>query len=134
MTNEKPKKSTQKNDIMRKEVAKRLIDQIKNKKQLSVKKAMEESGYSPSYANTKGIKAVRNSKEVQAGIKSFSDQLEEMIQANLEHMRKKQKKATFRDAVEVVNSFKKLNQLIEGKPTDAHIVVNWSNSNDKEAK
>jgi len=109
---------------MRKKVAKELIKQSLNDKKINVHKAMIKSGYARTTANCKTSEVVK-SNEVQQELGNFIDQLDGLVQDNIKHMQSKQKKASFRDANNAVESMSKLKQLVSGKPTESVMEVKW---------
>ena len=125
----KPKK--RKISLNRQRVGKLLVQQSLNGEKLNISKAMKEVGYKPRTVNSKTTDVV-NSSECQAELKSFVDQIDELIQNNIAHMHKKQPKASFRDANEAVKSMSQLKQLIQGKPTDISMSVSWDDDGEKE--
>lgn len=119
------KKKNKKTSINRILVGKKIKEQMLSGQKVNISKAMREVGYSPVTAEKNVGKTVK-SRECQAEIRDFAEQMEEIIQAQIAHMKKKQTKATFRDAVEALDKAKKLKQLETGKATDNIILVSWN--------
>lgn len=125
-TKEKKKKNKTKRTCLSRElVGKKIKEQILNNQIVNISQAMRDVGYKERTVRAK-MGEVGRSEQVQKEIKDFAEQMEEIIQAQIAHMKKKQTKATFRDAVEALDKAKKLKQLETGKATDNIILVSWN--------
>ena len=106
-------------------VAKKVIEQIKNKERPNMKKAMLESGYSKISAECKA-KEIRNRPDFKEEMMSFEEQLDELIADGIDIMKTKKQKATYRDGIESVEKMKKLKLLVTGNPTDNQkVTIGW---------
>ena len=92
---------------------------LKANPKLPLSQAMEQAGYSPKTARTgKTTTAVRNSKPVQEALAYHSQQLDKIIKNSYKYAQQKQKKATFRDNIEAINSLHKTKLLIESRTVE----------------
>ena len=92
---------------------------IKKNPTIPLTQAMEQAGYSPVSArkgNTQ--KSVKNSKPVQEALAYHSQQLDKIIKNSYKYAQQKQKKATFRDNIEAINSLHKTKLLIESRTVE----------------
>ena len=92
---------------------------IKKNPNMPINKAMRQAGYSlQSSKNGTAINSVRNSKPVQEALAYHSQQLDKIIKNSYKYAQQKQKKATFRDNIEAINSLHKTKLLIESRTVE----------------
>lgn len=99
------------------EVAKKVIEQVKSGKRPNIKEAALKSGYSSTTA-TKHAKQITEQKAYREVIFDFEKELDERIKDANEIMQKKKGKATFRDGLEAMDKLKKLKRLINDESTE----------------
>lgn len=112
-----PRGVTTRGRLMRKKVGKEIKKQILNNEPVNKSQAMRNAGYSKSVVNSQ-VKRVVSSKEVQEEIQPFLAQLDEVVENSLKDIKIKQLNASFRDNIHAVDTFTKLNRLIQGKSTE----------------
>lgn len=94
-------------------------------------KSLKQAGYSDSVA--KSPKIVTDSPGFKEAVKPFVEQLEDEIQAAMDMMKMKRRGALYRDLAHTITEFKKLKQLLDGKPTERHVVFGWEDTRSKMA-
>ncbi len=86
---------------------------------ISIRKAMIQAGYSPITANSgKDIQRVRESTQVQNALKENEEKIEKIIQASYKRALETAHKATYRDAINGIDTLTKTKRLIQGKTTE----------------
>jgi len=108
-----------------KAVAQKVIEQINNNELPNITQAMKQVGYSKHTARTQQKRVTQNKAYI-SEIKSFTDQLDDIIADSIEQIKAKKLKGTYRDHVESVDKLKKLQNLLNGRPTENNsMVVKW---------
>lgn len=106
-------------------VAEKVIEQIKKKELVSVKKAMEDVGYSQTTARAKTGLITRNPEYLRV-MNNFLGSLKEKSAMSLAHINeKKLEKSSARELAQITDILTKNANLIEGKPTNINAGIGF---------
>ena len=90
----------------------------KEKGKISMSQAMLQAGYAKNSIDGKTMRAVRESAQVQNALKENEEKIEKIIQASYKRALETAHKATYRDAINGIDTLTKTKRLIQGKTTE----------------